>query len=38
MLNAFLGWLVHDQPQYEEVYLDVLLGRMTPVKRAIQIS
>jgi hypothetical protein len=35
MLNAFLGWLVSDQPLYEEVYLDVLLGRVTPVKRAV---
>jgi hypothetical protein len=35
MLNAFLGWLISDQPSYEEVYLDVLLGRVTPVRRTI---
>jgi hypothetical protein len=33
ILNTFLSWLLHDQPPYEEVYLDVLLGRVTPVKR-----
>jgi hypothetical protein len=33
MLNTFLSWLVHGQPPYEEVYLEILLGRVTPVKR-----
>jgi hypothetical protein len=33
MLNAFLGWLLHEHSPYEEVYLDVLLGRVLPVTR-----
>ncbi|MEE8304855.1 MAG: hypothetical protein V3S24_20735, partial [Candidatus Tectomicrobia bacterium] len=36
MLNAFFGWLVHEQPPYEEVYLDIRLGRVTPVTRAVE--
>jgi hypothetical protein len=35
MLNAFLGWLLQAHPPYEEVYLDVLLGRVIPVTRQI---
>jgi hypothetical protein len=35
MLSAFLGWLMHDRVSYEEVYLDVLLGRVTPVQRVV---
>jgi molybdopterin/thiamine biosynthesis adenylyltransferase len=35
MLNAFFGWLVSEQPPYEEVYLDIRLGRVTPVTRGV---
>ena len=34
MLGAFYSWL-HGKLSYEEVYLDISLGQMTPVKRAL---
>jgi hypothetical protein len=34
MLGAFYGWL-HGKLNYEEVYLDISLGRMTPVRRSL---
>ncbi len=34
MLGAFYSWL-HGRLSYEEVYLDISLGKMTPVKRAL---
>lgn len=36
MLNAFYAWLVSEHPPYEEVYLDVRLGRVTPVTRGVE--
>ncbi len=34
MLGAFYSWL-HGRLSYEEVYLDISLGQMTPVKRSL---